>query len=100
MKIHNTALTCATTVSIWLIVLLTILTEISAPLKSFLVSLTGHHWPSKGIITLATFLLTYFILSRKEESGSVLRGAWTVVWSIVFGGLMILFFFLYEFLGA
>lgn len=100
MKIHSTALTYATIFSVWLIVSLTILTEIFASLKSFLVSFTGHHWPSKGIITLVAFLLTYLILSRKEESGNILKGVWIVAGSIVFGGLLIFSFFLYEFLGA
>jgi len=100
MKIQTTALSYATLVSVWLIVLLTIVSEISAPLKAGLVSLTGHHWTSKGVVLILVFFLTYFLLRKKEDTIDIARFARLITASVVIGGLMIFGFFLYGFLGA
>jgi len=100
MKIHTTALSYAILVSVWLTVLLTIASEISAPLKSGLVILTGHHWTSKGVVLVLAFFLTYFLLRKKEDASDIARSVRLIIASVVIGGLMIFGFFLYDFIGA
>lgn len=46
---------CAAIVSIAFVVVVTIWAEMSAPLKSWLAGLSGHHWTSKSILSVAIY---------------------------------------------
>jgi len=100
MKMNSKALVIATVGVIWLIVFMTLLTEISASFKALLVQFAGHHWIGKSLIAVIVFAGTYFLCQRMKESESedVLRGAYLVVGSVVLGGLIIFSFFLWSFL--
>jgi hypothetical protein len=100
MRPHSTALIRATIGVIWLVVGMTILTEISAPFKNLLVELAGHHWAAKSLIAALAFALLYLIFRKTQESDNILRGVWYVIGSVVLGGLIIFSFYLWHFLST
>ncbi len=100
MRPHSTALIRATIGVIWLVVVMTILTEISAPFKNFLVQLAGHHWAAKSLIATVAFVLLYLIFRKARESDNVLGGVWYVIGSVVLGGVIIFAFYLWHFLNT
>lgn len=100
MRLNSSALTKSTIAVIWLIVGMTLLSEVSQPFKSFLVQVGGHHWVGKSILAAAAFFVCYLLLKRSGESKAVLAGALGVIGSAVVGGLVVFFFFVRNFFGA
>ena len=94
MKINIRAMSIALALTFFLITVLTIQTELSADFKTSLASLTGHHWTSKGVVSLTFFTLATLVLSavlpeqRDVKKPSLLVALATVV----FGAIMLLFF--------
>lgn len=43
---------------------LTAMKELSAPIRSFMVMLTSHHWVTQGAMVLAAFALLGFLFGR------------------------------------
>ena len=74
----------------------TIAAELNTPLKDWLKELSGHHWTSKSILSIAlyiiTLLLIYAILqdisSRKVRNAVVFA-----TWSAFAGSILIFAFF-------
>lgn len=88
------------TVVVWLIVVMTILTEISASFKEFLTQLAGHHWTAKSLISVFVFMLLSLILKNSlEDSGAILKSVTTLFVSVVLGGLIIFSYFIWGFLA-
>lgn len=100
MKMNSKALIIATVGVIWLIVGMTLLTELSVPFKDLLVRFAGHHWVGKSLVAVIAFSGIYLLSQDKEESADVLKGAYAVVGSVVLGGLIIFSFFLYSFVAG
>jgi hypothetical protein len=100
MKLNSTALIRSTIATVWLVVGMTLLSEVSAPFKSFLVMVGTHHWIGKSILAAIAFVLCYLLFRKSEESQSILKGALFVVGSVVLGGLVIFGFFVLHFFGA
>lgn len=98
MRLNSKALTLATILVIWLVVLMALFTELSAPFKTFLTQLAGHHWIAKSIISSVAFVLFYFLFRKMNESDDVVRDVWYVVGSVVLGGLIIFSFYLWLFI--
>ena len=99
MKTNMRALYFSTVLTMILIVFLTIYSELNEVFKNFLKTLSGHHWVSKGIISLLFFVLCYALLhSRVKEDDKKLHHEInnTIIIAIL-GALTILGFFLYEF---
>ena len=63
---------CISTIIVELvIVLMTVYSELSSGFKDILTSMSGHHWASKGIISLVLFFALYFMhgnTKSKNES--------------------------------
>lgn len=98
MKFNSTALMGSVVGVVWLIVAMTLLSEVSEPFKLFLAQFAGHHWIGKSIIATAAFVVFYLLLQKSEESKSILRGTLFVVGSILCGGSIIFLFFLQHFM--
>ena len=92
------SLSISTILTIILITFLTIYAELNSSFKDFLKSLTTHHWISKGVISLAFFILAYFILdkftSKEKNVNSYIN---LVLIFVILGSLAIFGFYLYEF---
>lgn len=100
MMPNSKALVRATVGVVWLVVVMTIAAELSAPFKALLAETFTHHWIGKGVISAVAFVVFYAIFSRARESDSVSRDAWKVVWSVVLGGLAIFLFYLWHFISG
>ncbi len=92
------ALTRSTIATIVLIVFMTVIAELSIPFKTLLANLAGHHWTAKGVISLAFFAITYFALSMTyKNDGDVKKETYYVASATVICGLVIFFFFVWEY---
>lgn len=98
MKNINT-LVHSTIATIWYIVAVTIVAELSKPFKDFITGLTNHHWVTKSISALVLFIIFYAIFSNINESPNVKRGISAVIWSAILGGLVIFLFFVWHFIN-
>lgn len=98
MKINSTALARATIGVTWLVVAMTLWAELSAPFKTYLAGLAGHHWVAKSIIAAAAFIAFYFLFRSARESENILGSVVLAVVSAVLGGLAIFSFYLFLFL--
>lgn len=98
MKIHIKSLSRSTTGTIALITLVTVWSELSKPFKTFLADITGHHWVTKGLFSLAFFLFLYYIFSRLYKvSTDVKMETYYVIGAIILGGATIFIFYLWHF---
>lgn len=94
LDIHVRAMSKATSITILFIALITIWSELFKPLKTFLASVTGHHWVTKGVFSMLVFLLLYFILAEKiEDTDEPLKEVKQVIWSTIIAGLAIFIFY-------
>lgn len=86
------------------VVVLTIVAELAAPVKTVLTQLMGHHWVTKGVAGLAVFVLLGGLVAlaqraeETEEEGTL--WAW-IVSGVALLGLVVLFlFFIGYFVAA
>lgn len=89
-------------IAIVFIVAITIAAELSESLKDGLKDMTGHHWISKGLLSLGVFLLTttvsHPILSRRHIKDLTIWGI-AVAGTALLGAMVVLFFYVGHFLG-
>lgn len=53
---------CAAVITIAFVVVITVLAELSAPLKDWLKNFSGHHWTTKSIFSALIYALAVIIL--------------------------------------
>lgn len=84
------------------VTVITIAAERSVPLKTWLAGLSGHHWTSKSILSLALYAVALFLcyaLFRNVDAQKVRRGIALAVWSAVLGSFTLLLFYTGHHLG-
>lgn len=99
MKLDIKSLNYSTILTIFLIVVLTILGELSNSFKTFLTSITGHHWVTKGVFALIFFMAMYSIssrISKKDETDVHSQTIYTGMVAML-GWLIILGFYVWHF---
>ena len=98
MKLNIKSLKYSTILTIWLIVVLTILGELSNSFKTFLTASTGHHWVSKGMFSLIFFVVVYFMISKsvKDRADSP-NWAINAIIATILAGIIIFGFYLWHF---
>ena len=89
--------TRATSITLWFIVVITIVSELSKPFKNVLAGVTGHHWVTKGVLSLALF--TLIVLLSRSTSFHASKEVKHVVLSAILGGITILLFYVWHFIG-
>ena len=98
MRLHEKAVSAATSLTIIFITLITIIAELIAPLKDTLKAITGHHWFTKGVAGIVFFIAAYFtsahLLNDREMSSTDLI---EVVALTIAGGLALFLFFIWHF---
>ena len=101
MKNNSKAATMSANITIVVIALMTIIGEIVKPFKDLLASVppVGHHWVTKGIISVILFALLYFVLGKvfEEEKSGEIKGAMSTVIVTVLSGLAILIFYVLHY---
>ena len=100
MKFNIKSLNYSTLLTICLIVMLTILGELSKSFKTFLTSITGHHWVTKGVVSLIFFVIIYFLISKtvKDNVDSINETIYTAT-AVILGGLIIFGFYVWHFVS-
>jgi len=95
-------LSLAAIVAIIAIVVMTLVSELTPGFKGFLADLTGHHWVSKGVLSLGIFLVTWLAsaLGLKEQPQRMRTWALAVVGVCLLGIVAIFLFYLVHFLTA
>lgn len=96
MKCNINAIAKSTIGVVWIVVAMTILSEISAPFKGILVAFAGHHWTAKSLLSVLVFIVMYFLLRKTDETKNLAMYVYGALLSVVLGGLIILSFFIFE----
>lgn len=101
MNMNIKSMIVSLTSVVWVLVVLTLLTEIFPSVHEYLTKLTGHHWTSKSVIAIILFVLLSFIFKgSSQESSSVLKSAKILVLSVVIGGLIIFSYFAFNYISG
>ena len=99
MRFNIKSLNYSTILIICLIVLLTILGELSDSFKTLLTSVTGHHWVTKSVLSLIFFVVIYFLISKTvkdwADSNHLIIDAIVVT---LLGGAIIFGFYAWHFM--
>lgn len=75
---------------------ITILADLNAPLKTWLASLSGHHWTSKSILSLILYILsliTFYLIFKNVDVKKIKEALGLAVVSAVLGSVLILTFY-------
>lgn len=91
----------AATTSIVLVVVMTLAAELSAPFKAWLAAFTGHHWVTKSWVALIVYILVFGFLKLTAKSATesqTRQAVFRLEMATVLGFVIILGFYLYEFL--
>jgi len=92
----------ASSFAIVFVTLVTIVAEFNAPLKNWLKALSGHHWTSKGILSLVLYAVVLFALyfTTKNVDAKRIKSALSAMIGItVLGSLTLFIFFTGHHLG-
>ena len=100
MKLNIKSLNYSAILTICLIVVLTILGELSKSFKTFLTSITGHHWVTKGVFSSIFFVIIYFLISRTNKDGAELtrQVIYTII-AAVLSAIIIFWFYVLHFVS-
>lgn len=74
----------------------TIAAELNTPLKDWLKELSGHHWTSKSILSIALYIITLLLVYAvlQDVSSRKVRNAVSfATWSAFAGSILIFAFF-------
>ena len=69
--------------------------EVNLAFKSFLNSLTGHHWVTKGVFTAVLFTLfsvIFYVILGSEKARKILRADNIWAWSLLLVAVTSVFF--------
>ena len=84
------------------VVVITIWAEESVALKDWLAGLTGHHWVSKSVFTVAIYfglLIIFYLLPKKTEDQSLTKYLNALTLTAFLGTGAILLYYTSHFLG-
>jgi len=97
MKLNIKSLNYSTILTLCLVVVLTLLSELSNSLKTFLTNITGHHWVTKSAFSLIFFIVIYLLISKIINDEDVTKQLKYTVIAVILGGLIIFVFYLWHF---
>jgi hypothetical protein len=90
---NSKAITRAAAVTIALIAVATIGSELSATFKQLLSSIGGHHWIGKSVLSVVFFGLLYLIFSKVSDNRFALRDTGLLIGTVIISGMAILTFY-------
>ena len=90
---NSKALTRAAAVTIALVAVATMGSELSAPFKELLSSIGGHHWIGKSVLSLVFFGLLYLFFSKVSDDRFTLKDTGLLIGTVIVSGLEILIFY-------
>jgi hypothetical protein len=90
---NSKAITRAAAVTIALIAVATIGSELSATFKQLLSSIGGHHWIGKSVLSIVFFGLLYLVFSKVSDNRFTLRDTGLLIGTVIISGIAILTFY-------
>ena len=90
---NSKALVRAAAVTVALIAVATIGSELSAAFKQLLSTIGGHHWIGKSVLSVVFFALLYLVFSKVSDQRLALRDTGLLIGTVVISGLAILVFY-------
>ncbi len=94
-KSQVTAFIIAAILTIIIVGSMIIIDEVDTSFKSFLNSITGHHWVTKGVFTAVlfpVFSMVFYLLFRSERARKALHANAVFNWSLLLVGVTSVFF--------
>jgi len=91
------ALTRSASVTIALIAIATIASELSPSFKGLLSSIGGHHWIGKSVLSIVFFCLLHLVFSRFMDDELSMKDTWILISTVVFSGLAIFAFYVMHY---
>lgn len=100
MKINTSALSISGIITFISLVFTVIYAEINEQFKNLLTSLTSHHWITKSIFVIISYIILYVITQFfiKENMSSKHKFIYLLIIFAILSYLAILGFFTYEFI--
>jgi len=90
---NSKALVRAAALTIALIAIATIGSELSGSFKQLLSSIGGHHWIGKSVLSVVFFGLLYLVFSKVSDDNPSLRDTGVLIGTVLISGLAILGFY-------
>ena len=90
---NSKALTRAAALTIALIAVATIGSELFPTFKQLLSSIGGHHWIGKSVLSAVFFGLLYLVFSKVSDHRFTLRDTGLLIGTVIISGLAILVFY-------
>ena len=90
---NSKALVRAAAVTIALITVATIGSELSTVFKQLLSTIGGDHWIGKSVLSVVFFALLYLVFSKVSDQRLALRDTGLLIGTVVISGLAILVFY-------
>lgn len=90
---NSKALTRAAALTVALIAVATIGSELSATFKQLLSLIGGHHWIGKSVLSVVFFGLLCLVFSKLSDDRFVLKDTYILIGTVVISGLAILAFY-------
>lgn len=93
----------ASIVSVTFVTVVTIWAELSKPLKDWLVGVFGHHWVTKGFLSLAIYIvvgIVFYFAIKEANNKKINKSVIILICSTVAGGLAIFGFYALHYFGA
>ena len=90
---NSKALTRAAALTISLIAVATIGSELSGSFKQLLSSIGGHHWIGKSVLSVVFFGLLYLVFSKVSDDNLTLRDTGMLIVTVLISGFAILGFY-------
>ena len=87
------ALTRAAALTIALIAVATIGSELSATFKQTLSSIGGHHWIGKSVLSVVFFGLLYLVFSKVSDDRLTLKDTGLLIATVIVSGMAIFMFY-------
>lgn len=91
---NTKALVRAAALTIALIAVATIGSELSSSFKQLLTSIGGHHWIGKSVLSLVFFAVLFGVFSKLSDDKFSLKDTWLLIGSVIVSGLAILIFYI------
>lgn len=86
----------STTLTVIFVTIITVVAELTPSFKDFLKNLSGHHWTSKSIISVAFYIIVtvlLYLVSRNIETRKIGAHIALATWTALLGILALLLFY-------
>jgi amino acid permease len=101
MKNKVSAAAWSASITMIIMVMVIILAEYVASFKSFLASITGHHWVTKSVLEVILFIVLFLVIGMvmKKDKKESMKGIVPMIVVAIASITIIVGFFIFHFMG-